>query len=202
MIRWNNAVKSSGKLPIYIGALAGAWTHVFREAMRDFNLLSLSHKLNISFVESKTAPGEDSGAVVSVETADGTISRAYKNANYSEAFDGKRLHGRTLQVAAEGQNTMEKAFIYLPTQPSVNTPRGIRPTGPGVMKVIAAHELLHACGLENDDHQDDDLFQGYPRVNPGDNAAGDKILIGVGPRSMPPLVLGSVTVQNLKGLWS
>lgn len=202
MIPWNNAVKSSGKLPIYIASsLAGAWNHVFREAMRDFNMLCLSHKLPISFVESKTAPSENSGALVSVETADGTIARSYKNADYSEAFDGKRLHGRTLQVATENQ-VLERAFVYLPTQPSVNTPGGIRPTGPGVMKVIAAHELLHACGLENSDHQNDDLFQGYPRVNPGDNAAGDKILIGVGPRSMPPLVLGPVTVQNLKELWT
>jgi hypothetical protein len=201
MIPWNNTVKASGKLTIFMGPLAGAWTHVFREAMRDFNLLMLSHKLPISFVESKTAPGEDTGALVSVETADGSIARNYKNGSYTETLPGKGMHGRTGQMATEGQTVMEKAFIYLPTQPSVNTPQRIRPVGHGVMKVIAAHELLHACGLENDDHQSDDLFQGNPRVSLGDTPPGDKVLIGTGPRSMPPLVLGPVTVQNLKELW-
>jgi hypothetical protein len=67
--------------------------------------------------------------------------------------------------------------------------------------VIAAHELLHACGLEDADHSSD-LFQASPRVNPGDGAAGDKVLIGMGPKSMPPLLLDGVTAKNIKDLWA
>ena len=69
------------------------------------------------------------------------------------------------------------------------------------MKVIATHELLHACGLDDADHSSD-LFQANPRVNPGDNAAGDKVLIGTGPKSMPPLVLDGATAKKIQDLWT
>ena len=97
---------------------------------------------------------------------------------------------------------LEKAFIYLPRQPRINTPGGLRPAGAGVMKVIAAHELLHACGLENSDHSSDDLFQGTPRVDAGDKARDDKVLIGTGPKAMPPLFLGGSTAKSIKDLWA
>lgn len=70
------------------------------------------------------------------------------------------------------------------------------------MKVIAAHEFLHACGLEDADHVSDDLFQANPRIDSGTGAAGDKVLIGVGPRKMPPLYLGGKTTKNIKDLWA
>ena len=70
------------------------------------------------------------------------------------------------------------------------------------MKLIAAHELLHACGLENSEHTSDDLFQGTPRVDAGDTPKGDRVLIGTGPKLMPPLVLGGSTAKNMKELWA
>lgn len=200
---WNDSVKKTGKLTIYMGALAGPWVHVFREAVRDVNHLSNGYKLGFTLVESHEPATEQGGAQVSAHTANGTIERKYKNIDDKESFVGTALHGRTLLISPEqDKNVLEKAFIYLPAQPLISSPQTVRAAGPGVMKVVAAHELLHACGLENGDHQDDDLFQANPRASGGARPADDKILIGTGPKGMPPLILGPVTAKNLQDLWT
>ena len=201
LIPWADSVRQSRTLTVYMDALAGNWTHVFREALRDFNLLSTANKLAVTIAASKRPAEAQDGANISVRTADGAISASYDGATQSGDFDGKRLHGLTLLFARQPGNVLEKAYIYLSSQPGVNTPKGLRPAGAGVMKVIAAHELLHACGLENANHSNGDLFQGTPRVDAGDTAREDRVLIGAGPKAMPPLFLAGSTAQNLKSLW-
>jgi hypothetical protein len=72
------------------------------------------------------------------------------------------------------------------------------------MKLIAVHEMVHACGLTNDEHSKDDLFQASQNIVPGDTAAGDGARIQVGNREiwMPPLILSGTTVQHIKGVWT
>jgi hypothetical protein len=112
------------------------------------------------------------------------------------------MHGHTFLAQRDGG--IEKAFIFLPAQPRVNTPRGVRAVGENVMKVIAVHELVHACGLENSDHALDDLFQANPQVDPGTTAAQDRVRIQHGRRTryMPPLVLGGGTIRSIRTLWT
>jgi hypothetical protein len=200
LIPWTNNIRQSRTLTIYTGSLAGNWAHVFREALHDFNLLASAHNLGVSIKASSQPPDGQGGANLSVQTADGPISAAYDGTTRDGTFDGKRLHGLTLLFARD--NALEKAYIYLPSQPKINTPNGLRAAGAGVMKVIAAHELLHACGLENSNHSNDDLFQGNPRVDAGDTAKGDRVLIGTGPKAMPPLYLAGGTAQGIKDLWA
>lgn len=202
VIPWTDSIRQSRTLTIYTGSLAGSWAHIFREALHDFNLLSSTHRIGITITQSKRAADEPGGADISVQTADGAISASYGSATKTGTFDGGRLHGLTLLFARQPENVLEKAYIYLPSQPKVNTPNGLRPAGAGIMKVIAAHELLHACGLENSNHSTDDLFQGTPRVDAGDTAKGDRVLIGTGPKAMPPLYLAGSTVKNIKDLWA
>ena len=72
------------------------------------------------------------------------------------------------------------------------------------MKVIAVHELVHACGLADADHSTDDLFQANPQVDPGDAAQGDRVRVETGGRMrwMPPLVLSGSTVRRIRTLWA
>jgi hypothetical protein len=199
MIPWTDSVKTTGKLTIYIGALAGSWGHAFRQAMQEFNNLASAHKLGVTITEPKNA---DKDAVnLTVQTANGPVSASYDGQTRSEQFDGGRIHGQTLLFWRDPGNVVEKGFIYLPDQPLVNTPSGQRPVGAGVMKVIGAHELLHACGLDNGDHSTD-LFQANPQVDYGNTAASDRILIGKGPKGMPPLVLDGATAKKIRDLWA
>ena len=202
MIPWIDSIRQSGTLTIYTASLAGTWAHVFREALHDFNLLASTNRLGVSIKPSKVPADKEGGANLSVQTADGPISASYDGAKQTGTFDGARLHGLTLLFARQPENVLEKAYIFLPSRPKVNTPNGLRPAGAGVMKVIAAHELLHACGLDNSSHSNDDLFQGTPRVDAGDTAQGDRILIGTGPKGMPPLYLSGSTAKNIKDLWA
>ena len=202
-IPWTNSIKHRGRLSIYTDpSVTGTWAVVFREALREFNALSHRHRLGVTLTPSGASPTESGGADVSVETASGTVSRTYRGTEISESLDGTRMHGSTLQVSRA--DAIEKAFIFLPSHPQVNTPRGVRAVGTSVMKLIAVHELVHACGLENSEHTTDDLFQASPLVDPGSTPVGDRVRIEAGGRMrwMPPLVLSASTVENIRRLWA
>jgi hypothetical protein len=195
---WISSTQQQGKLSVLVGAsMTGAWAGVFRHALSEFNALARRQGLGVTLVTAGSGEAD-----VTVATASGQISVSYGGAQRSEAFDGRRLHGATLLFSRDG--AIEKAFVFLPSQPQVNTPRGVRPVGANVLKVIAVHELVHACGLENSDHSTDDLFQGNPQVDPGSTAAGDKVRIEDGGRMrwMPPLILSGSTAQKLRQLWT
>lgn len=200
-IPWNDGVRQTRRLTIY-ASLSGIWAAAFREAMAAFNALSRHHGLGVTVTHAQAAPADDGGGGdVAVSTAAGQVTLNYGGARQERAFSGTIMHGLTLQASRGG--SIEKAFVYLPAHPQVNTPAGMRPVGPPVMKLIAVHELVHVCGLENRDHSQDDLFQGTPQVDPGTHPAQDRIRIGSGypPRWMPPLILGGATVRLIRGLW-
>ncbi len=200
---WTDGVKNGGKLAVFAGAsVRGHWATVLREALDAFNALSKHHGLGVTLVKATTAPTETGGADVAVALGSGAVSASWGGETHDGNFDGTRMHGLTMQFVRGG--SIGKAFIFLPERPQVNTPSGVRPVGDNVMKLIAVHELVHACGLENGDHVTDDLFQASPQVDPGDKPSQDRIRIGTGSpmKWMPPLVLGGSTVTALKRLWS
>ena len=96
----------------------------------------------------------------------------------SESFDGHRMHGRAFLFSRDGH--IENAFVFLPSQPQINTPRGLRAVGTKFLKLIAIHELTPACGLTNREHSTDDLFQASPNVDPGSTAVTDRASIQLG----------------------
>jgi hypothetical protein len=126
---------------------------------------------------------------VKVESTDGPITFTYARTEFSRTLSGSQMHGATLQIRRDAG--IEKAFIYVPTQPLINTPRGQRPVGDGVKKVIA----------ENSDHAQDDVFQGTPQVDYGQSPARDRVPIGRG-RFMPPIVMGATTIPRIRQNWT
>ena len=178
------------------------WNHVLGHALADFNALSRKHGLGIQLKPSDRPPRDGGGADVAINTGDGKVSVSFPGADpISNTFDGNRMHGSTLLLSRRG--VMVKAFVFLPARPQVNTPAGLRLVGSKVLTLIAVHELIHACGLDNGDHGKAGVFQPTPFVAPGDTAGGD--MPRVQPtvdRYMPPYELDEPTVKALKSLWS
>lgn len=203
-ISWNDSVKRGGRLKVYAdpSVKKGPWGSLLGACIREFNRLSKHHGCGVQLEEAGGPPTPDGGADVAVATANGQINFKYDGVEERIAFDGSRLHGRTRQVQRD--DGMEKAYIFLPALPLINTPTGRRPVGPEVMKLIAVHEFVHACGLTDAEHASDDLFQGNPNVDYGQSAARDRAMGRQGSKAvwMPPLFLSAATARRIKDNWT
>lgn len=199
---WTSAIKRKKQLTVYTGSSLGSWAGIVKDAIREFNSLSRKHQLGVTFAESSKPSTDTGGADVSVQSVNGAVSFSYGEVTRTGSLSGTGLHGLTLLFSRDG--FLEKAAVFLPSQPQVNTPKVVRAVGMNVMKLIAIHELVHACGLTNNEHSPNDLFQANPQVYPGDTAAGDKVMIQtVGKVSgMPPFILSGPTANHIKRLWT
>src|SRR5678816_4129228 len=116
-----------------------------KDAIREFNVLSRKHHLGVSLNVSGNPAINTGGADVSIQAAAGTAAFTDDGETRTGSFSGTAKHGLTLLFSRDG--FLEKASIFLPSHPQVNTPpdNRIRPVRPNVMKLIAIHELVHAC---------------------------------------------------------
>lgn len=195
-IPWTDSIKRGGVLHVHAASSIGhgAWRAVFNQAIREFNRLSGAKALGVTLQTARHA----SDAEVIVEAQSRSIDQTYDGARIQHSFSGTTLHGYTAQASREGH--IEKAFVFLPSTPQVNTPRGLREVGAGVKLVIAVHEFVHACGLSNGDHSTDDLFMGYPTVDAGSRPEQDRVRVTYSV-IMPPLVLATGTVSKIRQIW-
>jgi hypothetical protein len=92
---------------------------------------------------------------------------------------------------------MLRAEVRLPVGVAINTPSGLRNAGPGILEVIAGHELVHALGHEK--HNSHLMAQTmYKEL--GDRAAQDRLKAGI--IHLPPLSLSDESVTTLKSIWA
>jgi hypothetical protein len=192
---WVDTVKQKGELSVYRdGSISGNWSTVFHQSIAEFNRLSSHLKLGVILKESKHAPVDGGGgAEVKVATANGPIALNYENKDYPGSLTGVWLHGLTRTIKRQTAITVvEKAFIFLPEQPKVSLPGGLRPAETNVLKVILVHEFIHACGLEA--HTKGDVFQDYPNVE-GDSVKAGNI-------KMPPVFISGATASRIQDLWT
>jgi hypothetical protein len=199
---WADRVKNTGHLSIYPDSLAGGWPRVFDQALREFNTLSRTNRLGVTLTRSGTPPAisGSGGADVAVRMANGAISFTYGGSSWSGHLDGSVGGGHTRTYTLDGR--IEKAWVFLPMRPQVPLASGgRREVGAPVKLVIAVHELVHACGLENPDHCPADLFHPQPEVDYGSTPAGDRARITDSLR-MPPLRLSEITAGRIRTLWT
>jgi len=102
-----------------------------------------------------------------------------------------------------------KAFIYVPAAPLTGKHANGRVVGDPVKLVIAVHEMIHACGLvENDEHSVDDIFS-WPQLHAGNQPnddfpgkPGEPPGTGHSTVDMPPLFLKTETATKVRDLWA
>jgi len=202
---WEDSVKGTKKLTVFAGSsvTGGPWASVFALALKEFNALSATHSFGVTLSASTTAPDNNGGgADVQFEAANGSISFQSFGATVSVVANGNGLSGDTQQVISVlgTKRQILKAFIVVPATPQINAnpPRAV---GDGVKLVIAVHELLHAAGLANADHNPNDLFNGFPQARAGSKPADDKIEVNQ-QKLVPPLFLTAQTAAKLKAVWT
>jgi len=198
---WIASVRRTRRLTVHLAPArrSAVWNPILGPLLDEFNALSAKYTLGVQLASSDQPPRESGGADVAMESASGTVSLTFPGAEMRESFSGDRMHGLTLQLSRDG--AMFKAFVYLPATPKINTPSGLRAVGPKVLTLIALHELLHACGLE--DHASSGVFQTAPSVDPGTTAAGDQARIQPSVyHYMPPYVIDSGSATELRRLWA
>lgn len=202
-MEWIDSIKESGKLSVYDGIGGGRWANVFRKALDEFNKLSKRYGLGIRV----NRAGGEGEAQVLMRLAAGAAAFEYDRTTYSSVFDKNKMHGSTHLVSRKGEPNVEKAFIFLPSEPQISTPNGIRHAGINILTFIAVHELIHACGLHDSDHGIDGVFYSNPGAYPGDTAKQDKVTVTrkVGSKlkisMMPELFLDNATVGTIQRLW-
>ena len=192
-IPWLSSVKDTGQLTVHNQLRSGGWVHVFKAALQLFNGLGLPVKMS----QAK----DEASANVLMRVASGLPTYDYNNTTYSSPnpFDPKRLHGYTMLVHVQGR-PVEKAVVFLPSDPQYDAGfiRGrqiFEKANLNMMKIIAVHELIHACGLENKDHADDGVFAANVTPQNGKLVAWGQV------RAMPPLFLAQSTVAKVASLW-
>jgi hypothetical protein len=223
---WLDAIKQTGQLTIGFDASLGnaGWDRVFRNAIVEFNRLSTTHRLGVTFVQAQ----DPATANVEARAARGDFDFEYppQIAKKKIPFDGAAVHGlcKPLLTTVRDRARVEqwklmKAFIYVPAAPLTDKNTKARVVGDPVKLVIAVHEMIHACGVVDDkEHSVDDIFS-WPQLRVGNQASEDRLATlggtitfpgkpGEPPRTghstvdMPPLFLKPETATKVRNLWS
>lgn len=162
---------------VKLGNLGPAWKQACTQAVADLNTLFKRKGVEVSL-----ALSGGRGPTISIET--------------DPAILGTAVHGNTSAETTESGKLLG-ATIRLPVKVIINTPRGVRDAGPGILEVIVAHEFVHALGQA--EHNSHLMAQTMTKLA-GDRAKGDKLQAGA--VQLPPLQLAEDSIDLLKSLWN
>jgi hypothetical protein len=197
LLPWIESVKKTKTLLVFNGITNTKWKSIFPLALQSFNKLSIG-------VKAKEIKDEKMANVV-VFTSEGIAKYTFDNQELVANFDGTRFHGYTMLLHRQNVFILEKAAVFLPNEPKIRG--GYKDNGDEIiespnlnqMRVILVHELVHACGLDNAEHDEDGLFQKNLVPN-GDKMAS--LIANKGSKPMPPMYLSSGTKTKILSNWS
>jgi hypothetical protein len=185
IIPWPKNVRSKGTLTIAAAEdfKGGHWTTALDKAIATFNQLM-----------------SDKGIAV-------TISKAEKEINAHIRFvteKGNGIHGNGALSTTKlgGKEYLDHITIKVPATPRIDpNDAKSREVGVGVRIYILVHEMIHAIGLTNDEHSQDDVFSKAGALKAGKTAGDDLVQPLDGSEPMPPVRLGATTIANLTKAW-
>ena len=227
---WEDSVRkrSPRQLVIFVTpTLSNPWRRAFDDALKTFNELSRHNRLGLTMVApdnaTKPDPNGDGGADVQFDMGGGDITFSALSQEFQiKNFSGTGMHGKTQLLRGEADQRIRKAFVFVPQTPMVTAQMMIkghgeandvqREAGHGVKHFIAAHELIHVCGLPNSDHTKlgphADLFieQPQPASGPFDRPDEDKLVLDnpslPKPQVLsPPIFLKQATADLIRNNW-
>lgn len=197
-VSWTPSVRRTGTLTVDASAVTGAsWTTAVNAAIRDLNSLFTTHSINVSLTASESA-------VVVVALSSGNYTFSVDGSPHRGTLRTDILHGvtRSLDRITGSTRNREKAYIFLPQDPKVD-PHAARSRNVGepVMRVIIAHEFLHALGLDDHDRGFEGLLAGSWTLNEGRRPADDTVTPFGRTTRLPPLTLSADTITRLQTMW-
>ena len=230
---WEDSVKNCNpkQLTIFVApTLSKPWRRAFDDALKTFNKLSRDNQLGVTMVApdnaTKPEPDGEGGADVQFDTGNGDLAfTALGQDHLIKNFSGAAMHGNTQLIKRQfGSQPLRirRAFVFVPETPMVSAQMKVgrdkfndvqREAGHGIKHFIAAHELIHVCGLDNSDHTtygpDADLMvaQPQPFSGPFNRPDEDKLMLHLATRPKPnvfspPIFLKQATVDLIKANWS
>ena len=162
---------------VKLTGLASNWTKPCQHAVNDLNAQFKRNGIKVVLAASGSQ-----GPTITVKT--------------DSSIQGDAVHGRTT-AESNDSGKMLRAEVRLPVKVTINTPRGLRDAGPGILEVIAGHEFVHALGHSVHNSQ---LMAQTMYKEMGDNAAGDTLKAGS--VRMPPLTLSPDSISELQSIWN
>jgi hypothetical protein len=190
---WEAHVQGSAQLTVYPAQAminAPAWgLGLFQRILSEFNTLAQANLLGVRMVQSNQEPQKNGlGAEVRFDITNGPCPHFDSRGNDlvgrivigPNRFKGFCFRALTFKA---GLPFSWKAFIFMPENPMANG----RTIGDHIKIAVALHELIHACGLSEDDpghgaenvpaQGDLDLFATGGVVFPGTQPKDDQFLI-------------------------
>jgi len=226
-VQWLDEVKRTKKLTIFLDDSIGknGWTKAFTDAIPIINGFSLG----VTF----DPPKHQKPASIEAYAKKGNFEFEFKDPTgqfqdipkKTKKFDGNSVHGLCVPVIGDVRDRtsrlvekrLAKAFIYVPEKPYIGEGKN-RLVGDPVKLVVAVHELVHACGLVDDNqHTVDDVFS-WPKLKIGNRPDDDRVEVFTGRREdvtiagrtikksvmaeMPPIFLNGPTANKIRALWA
>jgi hypothetical protein len=217
---WEKGVQQTHRLTVFATPAflrSPVWgRRIFDDLINEFNRLAAANLLGVRMEQSQTAPDPAGpGANVSMDISHGPCAffdeHGKPTTGFLDVASGPKARGKCFSVALTDSFTrLIRAFIFLPANPQMDLGRTV---GPRVLKALAFHELLHACGLHNEDpgHGSDDapaqgdldvfVFGGV--VQPGSRPENDVMLAGgkITPNLAGQFFLTPRTVGLIQSIW-
>ncbi len=197
-VSWNSSVRNSGVVKVDVSKVtAPAWKLATAAAIRQLNALFTSNSLNVQLQTGDSA-------VVKVALSAGKYKFPSNGKDTEGTLRTDILHGVTRGIDVDYGHgfSREGAYIFLPQHPKADPQNAkSRDVGEPVMRVMIAHEFLHALGLDKHDPGLEGLMAGSWTFHEGDKAAGDAVSPFGSTTDLPPLTLSAATWTRLQALW-